>query len=98
MKPLLLIAGLTSSALTLPAQAEALAEHTFLIAWAAEHCDGFDYAPDLLRHAVAEVQSAPEPEVRVYADGVIGGLEAMFEGDKTEICDTVIFLIESPEE
>lgn len=80
------------------ALAEGLAEHTFLLAWASENCEGFEYAPDLLRHAVMDVQSAPEAEVKAMTSTVIGGLKVLHDGDLAEMCETAIFLIENPEE
>ena len=80
------------------ASAEGLQEHTFLVAWASQNCEGFEYAPDLARHALADVQSAPKAEVEALAKELIGGLEVLHDGNMAEICDTAIFLIENPEE
>lgn len=98
MKRILIVSALIVAGLMRPSLAEALQEHTFLIAWASGNCENFDYAPDLLQHAVAEVQSAPEAEVRPFEEEVIGGLHAIYEGDRAEICETVFYLIDTPEE
>ncbi|NMA98416.1 MAG: hypothetical protein GX970_09975 [Phyllobacteriaceae bacterium] len=87
-----------SFALAAPAQAEGLAEHTYLITWAADNCEGFEYAEDLLRHARMEVASAPEAEVNFHKTEVIMPLYAIYEDDIVEMCETVGFLIEFPEE
>lgn len=98
MKHLVFLAGLAWTGFTPAAFAQGVAEHTLLIVWAAKNCEGFDYAPDLLRHATIEVQSAPRAEIEALAAKVIGGLDAIHEGNKAEMCDTAIFLIENPEE
>lgn len=78
-----------------PLRADDLQLHTFLLTWADEHCEGFSYPADLLRHAHIAVFDAPEEQVAEFRRKADAGLHQMFDGDQVEYCAFVVDSIEA---